>query len=466
MIPTVYGVIVLVIGGYLMRRPMVWMLSFFIISTLFGGASAIDLPALGGSSVQPNLLVLVLLGVRIVLSDPKSLRGLGGSMQLNLMLVAYCLYGAITAFLLPKVFYHQLELVPMGAAYLGPQPIAFSSQNITTAFYLLGTGFAAIAASLIAQDPRSPRIMVNTFIFVTWAHVATGIADLALNAVHLGSLLDIFRNAHYEQLNQAILSVHRISGIMPEPSNYSAYGIVLLVVMGEFWIRGVASRASGPAALAMLILLILTTSTTAYAGVGVYAITLIARILLVPTARGSRQALVVGGLLFTSVVAGLGAMMFIPAIAEKAIDIVKFATVAKASSDSGEQRASWARAGLEAFVSTHGIGVGVGTFRSSGLFSAILGSMGLMGAILFGVYLLQAFKPLQPSTYRVRVSAPLCFGAAASWAILMSVVSSALSSASPDPGAMFGVIAGLAVAWRSTKAPRDNASFGVKISAV
>lgn len=466
MTPTIYGVIVLIIGGYLMTRPIVWMLSFFIITTLFGGASAIDLPALGGSSVQPSLLVLVLLGVRIVLSKPMSLSGIGDSIWVNLMLVAYCVYGAITAFLLPKIFFHQIELVPMGAAYLGPQPLAFSSQNITTAFYLIGTGFAAVAASLIAKDPRSPSIMVNTFIFVTWAHVATGIADLALTAVHMGDLLNIFRNGHYAQLTQVVMSVHRISGIMPEPSNYSAYGIVLLAIMSELWIRGVASRSAGPAALAMLVLLILTTSTTAYAGVGVYALTLIARILLVPAARRSRKALVVGGLLFTSVFAGVGVMMLSPATAQKAIDIIKFATVAKASSESGEQRASWARAGFEAFASTHGFGVGVGSFRSSGLFAAILGSMGLTGGILFAVYLFQVIRPLQSSSYRVRVSSPLCFGAAASWAILMSVVSSALSSASPDPGALFGVIAGLAVVWRTAKAPEDGSSFGVKISPI
>ena len=293
----------------------------------------------------------MLLGVRIVLSKPMSLSGIGDSIWVNLMLVAYCVYGAITAFLLPKIFFHQIELVPMGAAYLGPQPLAFSSQNITTAFYLIGTGFAAVAASLIAKDPRSPSIMVNTFIFVTWAHVATGIADLALTAVHMGDLLNIFRNGHYAQLTQAVMSVHRISGIMPEPSNYSAYGIVLLAIMSELWIRGVASRSAGPAALAMLVLLILTTSTTAYAGVGVYAITLIARILLVPAARGSRKALIVGGLLFASVFAGVGVMMLSPTTAQKAIDIIKFATVAKASSESGEQRASWARAGFEAFAS-------------------------------------------------------------------------------------------------------------------
>jgi hypothetical protein len=466
LIPTIYGVIVLVVGGYLMTRPTVWMLSFFIITTLFGGASAIDLPALGGSSVQPSMLVLVLLGLRIVLSRPMSLSGIGDSIRVNLMLVLYCVYGAITAFLLPKIFFHEIELAPMGAAYLGPQPLAFSSQNITTAFYLIGTGFAAVAASLIAKDPRSPSIMVNTFIFVTWAHVFTGIADLGLNAIHLGGLLNIFRNGHYAQLNQVVMSVHRISGIMPEPSNYSSYGIVLLAIMGELWIRGVASRTAGPAALAMLIMLILTTSTTAYAGVGIYALTLVARIALVPAARGSRKALIVGGLMFASLGAALGVMMFSPASAQKAIDIVRFATVAKANSESGEQRASWARAGFEAFATTHGFGVGVGSFRSSGLVAAVLGSTGLAGGVLLAVYLFQVIKPFQTSSYRVRVSSPLCFGAAASWAILMSIVSSALSSASPDPGAVFGVIAGLAIVWRSAKAPMDGSSFGVEISPV
>jgi hypothetical protein len=378
----------------------------------------------------------------------------------------YCIYGAVTAFLLPKIFAHQIEVAPMGTAHLGAQPLAFSSQNITTAFYLLGTGFAAIAASMVGQDERSPRIIVSTFILVTWVHVFSGLADLGLSLVHQEGLLNVFRNAHYAQLDQTISSVHRIGGIMPEPSAYAAYGAVLLALMGEFWMRGIEVKRTGPAALAMLVLLLLTTSSTGYVAVGVYGFTLVFRILFIPGASSTPKAAIVA--LLTLIVVGgiLGLFLFKPEVADKAFDVLRQSTVAKADSSSGEERATWARQGLKAFSASHGLGVGAGSFRSSGLPTAVIGSTGIIGSVLFFAYLLWVTKLWRPSTYRIRLDPVRAIGAAAEWAALISIVTSSIASPSPDPGALFAVLAGLAVVWTLARKPKPAAHIGARMVAV
>jgi hypothetical protein len=452
--PTVYGVLVIIVGGFLMARSMIWMLALFLVATLFGGASAVDLPLLGGASVQPSFLVLVLLGVRLILAKTVMPSWIGAALRENALLLAYCVYAAVTAFILPRIFSHRLSVISMATAFLGRQPLDFTSQNITTALYMIGTGFAAVVAAIVAQDERSRRILVVTLIVVTWAHVLFGLADLGLSAVHQEQLLMIFRNGHYAMLDQIMLtSIHRISGIMPEPSTYASYGCVMLALMTELWMRGIAAKATGLAALAMLTLIVLSTSSSGYVTVAMYGLLILVRILFIRGATTTRKAATFGLLAFLGLGVAIGVLIFDPKAGEGVGEVLRQVIFTKAQSSSGLERASWARQGFDAFAVSGGIGVGAGSFRSSGLFTAILGSVGVIGVSLFLSYMLQVMKPLRPSTYRVSIAAPRALGAAAAWGALVSIVASALGSPTPDPGAMFAVLAGLSLGWSVSPAP-------------
>jgi hypothetical protein len=459
MTPTVYGVLVLVIGLFLMSRSIIWMLALFLVATLFGGASAVDLPLLGGASVQPSFLVLVLMGVRLVLAKTVTPGSAGVALRENALLLAYCIYAAVTAFVLPRMFSHRIAVLPMATAHLGAQPLDFTSQNITTAFYLIGTGFAAVAAAMVAQDERSRRILVTTMVVVTWAHVLFGLADLGLSVVHQEKILLVFRNAHYAMLDQTMMnSVHRIAGIMPEPSAYASYGCVMLALMTELWMRGIAAKMTGVAALAMLTLIILSTSSSGYVTVGAYGFIILMRILFIRGASSTANAATFGALALIGAGVATGVLIFEPKAGEGVGEILSEVILTKAQSSSGVERATWARQGLDAFKVSGGFGVGAGSFRSSGMFTAILGSAGVIGISLFLGYVLQVIKPLRPSTYRVSVPAPRSLGAAAAWAAFVSLLTAALGSPSADPGAMFAVLAGLSLAWSVPPAPAASRS--------
>jgi hypothetical protein len=126
-------------------------------------------------------------------------------------------------------------------------------------------------------------------------------------------------------------------------------------------------------------------------------------------------------------------------------------TVHKKGSESGLQRVFWARKGLEAFMLSGGLGIGPGSFRSSSIVTAIIGSTGIIGSVLFTVYLLQVMRPLSLSTYLQSSDDAQSIGVAASWAAVVMIIPAAFMAASPDPGVTFAIFAGVAVALRSQR---------------
>jgi len=93
--------------------------------------------------------------------------------------------------------------------------------------------------------------------------------------------------------------------------------------------------------------------------------------------------------------------------------------------------------------------VGVGSFRSSSLFTAILGSVGPAGLIVLLGYCAQIGKFGRRSSYLSHIDPRVGAGAAAGWTALMTLVPAALSWPSADPGLLFALMAGLSLGWRS-----------------
>ena len=104
--------------------------------------------------------------------------------------------------------------------------------------------------------------------------------------------------------------------------------------------------------------------------------------------------------------------------------------------------------GLHAFLASYGLGIGAGSFRSSSLFMAMLGSLGVVGVVSFLGHLTRVFKPLRASTYTNPKDERSAAGSAASWTVISMMIPASIGAASPDPGVTFAIIGGLALEWR------------------
>jgi hypothetical protein len=461
MIPTVFGGVIVLLGLWFLAKPVHWMFALMIISSEFGAAAAIDLPAVGGSTVSPAHLALGFVILRTLIDRRISFHAWLASGEENLFLIGFVLYSAITAFILPKMFQGEVVVVPLrdtvNGHVLGPTALTFSNQNITTAVYLIGTALAACSAGLLARRHEAAGAIVSTLIAVGWLHAAFGVLDLGLAAVGQQDLLNVFRNGSYAQLNQEVAGLRRISGVEAETSAYSQYGVVFLVFACELWIRGIMARRSGALALALFFLLAITTSSSAYIGLGAYLLLLAGRMIFAP--GGSKPALVLSMAVvaFCALSTVLTIAAFEPSLMDRLMTVMADMTINKHNSLSGQERGKLASQGFDVFVATHGFGVGAGSFRTSSLPSAVLGSSGVVGAALLIVYLVQLAKPFRRSTYLADVDGRRGAGVAAGWAALVGLAPLVFTAASPDPGLLFALFAGLSIGWRGAPAePRQG----------
>jgi len=425
------------------------MLAFSFFCTLLPAASAIDLPALGHSSIPPAMLSLAFLALRAIGS--KTWRGpeMGLAATKNAWLILYCLYCAVTALVLPRMFAGLIDLIPMGQSELGFVPLRVTAQNTTQAVYLLGTGFGAVCATLFSTQKNSPTVIVITLVVVTWIHALTGLLDVALNAVHIEGAFDFARTGAYAQLDQGVGGFHRISALCNEPSVYATIGSSYFVFMCELWLRGISPKQTGPAALIMVLILAISTSSTAYVFILCYGAILLARTAIVRGSIGLRHAGVILGLGIAGLAITLSVMLLDPHLATEVARTIAELTIGKTQSQSGIERGLWAKQGLDAMVFSHGLGVGVGSFRSSSLFTAVLGSVGPAGLIVLLGYCAQVAKFSRRSSYVSQVDPRVGAGAAAGWTALMTLAPAAVSWPSADPGLLFALMAGLSLGWRS-----------------
>jgi hypothetical protein len=453
LIPSHFGLLITLIGLILMfRATSVGLLNFMMICSLFGGSAAITLTAIGGSSVSPAHMALLFLIARIIAPGSKDIGKIPSGLRANVFFGFYAIYGAITAFILPFVFQGQVDLVPMRPITMRSLydvfPLSFSPQNITTGVYMLGSFMAAVSATVVARHPESAIRVPVTAAIMGWTHVILGVVGVILTNLGLNFVFDFFRNGSYAQLEQSYGGLVRIAGVFPEASAYAAFGFAWFVFNFECWVRDVQPKWTGSAAVALFLILILSTSGSAYVSLAGYSVLFALRTLLFPASLPVGKGTWIGGVAIAG--AALVGLMIIavPGLAAQLGDMIHHMTFDKAESTSGQQRSFWAMQGWHAFLASYGLGVGPGSFRSSSIITAILGSTGVFGIVTYLLHVLRVAQPLRRSTHSQIADKRLAAGVAAGWTVVGIIIPASIGSASPDPGLNFAILSGLALGWR------------------
>lgn len=450
---TFIGLIQCLIGAILLVRGSLPQMFFFMLASgLFGGSAAIQLPALGGSSIPPTQFALLFLWLRIIMPSG----GYGGALvpafRRNIALALFVIYGLVTAYAGPRIFAGTVDLAPLS---FGRQsdiyytaPLYPSSQNLTSSVYLVGALMTAIAASIAIRFKGGVEKLVSAGIWIGWIHGLTGLMGALFKGTAMDMVLGFFRNANYAQLDQAYQGFVRMNGLFPEVSGWAAFGYAWFVFLSECWYRGIRPRAAGTTSLFLAAVLFFSTSSTAMVGLAVYFAYFVIRALAAPGATSAlrlRQAVTAaGGLIFVMAVT----VAVSPAAMNAVVDLVDHMVLNKADSQSGLQRWFWAMQGWEAFVHSLGLGVGPGSFRSSSLFMAILGSMGVIGIASFLIYMVAVFAPWRLSTWGRTSDLGQSLGGAAATAAIVSLIPDAIAAPTPVPGIVFATFAGAALTLR------------------
>ncbi len=432
-----------------------------VMAGLFGGSAAIALPALGGSSIPPMELALLFVFI-LILAPAGGFRAvIPSALRANFWLAAFCVYGMAMAILAPRIFAGAMKVSPMrpieGSGLFDTISLAPSPQNVTSAVYLLGTLLIAMATFVLVRHCRGgTKSLVRAAIAVGWAHVILGVLVAVADGTALGGLLDVLRNGNYAQLNQSYDGFVRIRGLFPESSGYAEFGFAWFVLNAELWYRSVSPKATGSVALGLAAVLFFSTSSTAYVGLGGYALWFLLRIVVIRTPTNGRRLVQTAAALLALAVVLAIAFAFSPGLPLRFLEVVRVMTVEKSASESGMQRLFWAQQGWEAFRVSWGFGIGPGSYRSSSFLLAILGSTGVIGTLTFLLYLLRVFQPARLSSYDKGSRLELSIGGAFAAAALLSQIPAAVSSPKPDPGNTFAMLAGAAIGLRPRRKTRAD----------
>jgi len=462
---TIFGVLVVVMGCWLfVRGTTVALLAFVLLTTLLGGSAAIILGM--GSSIPPAIIAVMMLAARCMLPSARPTGGLRASLGDNALLVLFALYGAVGAYILPLIFARRIDVTPLRPVPTNDPfvtyPLMFSPQNITVSLYLIATMLGSICAYVAVQRLNAERVVVRAAATVAIVHAMLGFVSVAVAGTGFAAVLSFFRNNTQKQLDQAIDGFARMNGIFAEPSAYAVHGFIFLVFMTELWLRGVEIRWTRPATILILAAMLASTSSTAYIGTAIYVVILCLRAVIFAGTVSVPKMLGIAAFGLLALIAILAILVARPELFEMITTIVAKMTVDKGDTRSAMVRLMWAQQGIWAFWISGGLGIGAGSFRSSSIATAILGSVGIIGTVAFVGHLTRVLQPLRHSTYLSTGDARIDTGAAAAWTATVMLIPLSVSAASPDPGLTWGMMCGMALALR---APRPSLNAPPKIVA-
>lgn len=420
----------------------------FVAFCTLGSAAAF---LIGGANIQPAHLFLIFLAVSTLFWRKFSTLILQ-SLRITepgFWLLCLVFYGVLSSYVMPRLFAGTTYIVPLGTSSYstnsdGVVPLGPVSSNVTQPIYLIGDLVCFVIIAGVGSSRSGMETIAKALMAYATVNIAFGFLDLITSATGTADLLSFIRNAQYTfHDEESVGDLRRIIGSWPEASAFANATLGAFGFTGMMWLCGRQPLLNGLLALMSLMFIVFSTSSTGLVGaVAILAILYMAAAWRCSTAwqdRFSAAAFIAGPLLL-----GLLIMIIVSsdAASTKVYDYLDTLVLSKSTSDSGMQRSAWNAQGWRNFLETWGLGVGLGTNRTSSFPLALLSNLGVPGVAFYLMFIVSVFGARQgiPRSYRNDIRSAAQIGC------ISLLVGSVLSGPSIDQTLLFYVLAGLASA--------------------
>ena len=421
----------------------------FFVATPFGAAAAFNLPAAGNASVLVADLAARAFFVLVALRRD-GLNMIAGSMrwgQPGFWLLLYAVFAIFATILFPIIFRGQTEVFAISRAISGKNvimvPLQPTAGNLTQLVRLvLGVSVFFALATIFRRAP-DPRPIVIALAVAALGNALLGWIDVTAWAIGLDAILDPVRTANYAlHDNVRMAGLKRMIGGFPEASSFGYFAIGVFAFWLQYWLLRPKSRMATIIMLITLIAVLRSTSSAAYVSFAV----LIPCIACIGVLRNLRTRVPVAGFAVATTFFIVGWMFIIALVSayqllEPVQAFFERALFGKLEGVSGVERSSWNAQAFVNFVETWGFGTGLGSSRASSWVFATLSSVGAVGTLLIGLFLVSLFSLPRGDNLHDDTSVVLRSLKVACFAWLMSAM---LTQPTPDLGLAFFACAGLA----------------------
>ncbi|SDT58333.1 hypothetical protein SAMN05444158_7245 [Bradyrhizobium canariense] len=418
-----------------------------VVATLFGAAAAV---LIGPANIQPAHLLLAFVAATVFTRNHER-AGAIDSIRFpkpGFWLMCLVLYGVVSAILIPRFLAGDAQIIPLGASEYAATgstvPLGPVSSNFTQSVYMIADLICFTIAVAVASTQAGFAAITGALLAYAAGNVLFALVDVVTYSSGTQWLLEFMRNAQYTLHNEEEVSgLKRIVGSFPEASAFARTTLGALGFTGTLWLCGRRPALTGVLAIASLVLVVLSTSSTGLAGTGPVLLILYATALLrsgFHPNRPYRSAAVLCAPL--AVIAVVLAVLLNDAASETVRNYIDLLIFNKAGSDSGVARDAWNVYALQNFFDSYGLGVGLGTVRTSSLPFALVSNVGIPGSLFYLLFIGTAFLHGRgtPRTF------PSDVRLAARNACLGLIIGDALAAPTVEQGLLFYVLAAMACA--------------------
>jgi hypothetical protein len=451
MIPSVEGLIVaavLLLIGRILGAPLIIGL---MASLPFGSTAFAAVPALGGSTplIYTLFCILMISGVLVRKHAIREISTVFTQFPAAWLVLILVIYAIVSAFVFPRLFSGQTTaFVVVDGAYV-ELPLVPVSQNITqTAYFSLGALTFYSLSVLFLKQKNLDYIRRGFFVFII-ANVLLALIDIGGKLSGAGDVLLPIRTAAYALLTEVVeAGFFRISGGYPEASSFAEAGLACLAFSYAYW-RVSKSNLAFILSLIVLVLLLFSTSSTAYGALAILCLfplfSLGRAILNGQFIAEDLHLLLLGILLFTVL---LGIYLYNASAFDPFVELIERMVFDKATSGSGIERAYWNERSIQALFDTGGVGVGMGSSRSSSWIVSVMSQLGVIGTMtMLGLvfFIVRGMGQLKATQDTLEVFA-LASGLRA--AVIAILIATCLAGSGADPGIVFFIALGGILACR------------------